>query len=136
MPFLATLLFLTAQQLEAVPARGEIGEPMVVIVRAANGEPVVGVPVQVRGPDGNVVAIGASDATGGVEFVPDAVGTYELRARLEPSAGAVILIHAVAVEAAPQRWVYVLLCMPAGVVLLWHLVRPGRRRAARPPEAL
>lgn len=128
MHFLAAALTLVCQSIEPVPAIGQVGEGVTITVRSATGEAMSGVPVQVRLPGGEVVEVGGTDDQGSVLCVLDDVGTHELRAAVPP--GGVSLIRPYAVLAPARRWAFALVCLPAGVLLVWWNLRTRRNIAA------
>ncbi len=114
----AALLF--CQQLTPTPEIAVPGDAVRVVVEDASGAPIAAVPVDVCMPGGDVVRLGIAGADGSVQFTPVEAGDYELRAEL-PDTG-VRLLRPYTVLPAPRRWLYVLLCLPAGVLLLaWNL---------------
>ena len=131
-------LALVCQFLEPQPTVGEVHQEVRVTVRDAENAPIPGIAVTARMVSGEEVRIGTSDANGTVSFVPEETCHYELRAELPgpsangaaangavaPGAGrGVRLITPFTVLAPPRRWLFVLLCAPVGVVLLWWNLR-------------
>ena len=117
---LAARVVAGAQFLEVQPELGEVGVSAAVSVRSHDKEPVAGVPVVVVPPHAPPVELGATDATGIVTFQPAAEGRYEFRATLPDD---VRLIALYDVRAVRSRWRLAMVCVPAGLVLLWLNVR-------------
>lgn len=120
----ATLSFaFVCQFLEAEPEMARPGDEVVVSVLDAARAPLAGVPVAVRHPDGEVVRLGVADAAGQARFSVTVAGDYEFHATLGTPAAPLRLIRPYSVLPPSRRWVYVLLCLPAGVLLLWWNLR-------------
>ena len=128
MTFLAAACAFLCQTLVPAPEPGEVGGEVTLRVRDAAGNPLPGVAVQVCGPGGERAAIGSTDAAGVARFRPEMAGAHELRAELP---GGLLLITPYTVLAPARRWTYVLVCVPAGILLLWWNLR-RRTWAARP----
>ncbi|MCA8944360.1 MAG: hypothetical protein KDB80_17480 [Planctomycetes bacterium] len=107
------------QWIEPEPSHTEAGSNVVVEARDADGSPLVGLPIEVRWPDGRVESIGATDASGNREFVPTEVGAYRVGAQLE---GVELRAPLYANRPFARLW-YALLCVPIGLGLLWRLVK-------------
>ena len=123
---LATVaLGLLCQSIEPLPGLAELGQEVTVTVTSVTSEPVVRQLVVALDPSGSQVQLGETDANGEVVFVPDQVGDWELRADL--TGGKLRLIRLLSVVPAPRRWLYALICVPIGLLLLWTNLRVRRR---------
>lgn len=109
------------QRIEFAPRLGEMGSHAVVKVITHEGAPMPGVVVRARPAGGEDVELGATDPEGAVQFSPVEAGRYELRAWLPEREVTIIAPY----EVLPQRrrWVWALVCVPAGLVLLWRNLR-------------
>ena len=119
---------LSAQHLEPVPQFGEVGGEVAVTLRARSGEAIAGVLVEALAPQGKVVRLGVTDDGGTVRFVPSEEGQWEFHAI--PPDGEVLLITPYFVEGERRRWLWALLCVPAGLALLGLNLRRWRAAAA------
>jgi len=113
------------QRIEPSPAIGEMGSETVVTVITDRGTPLPGVVVRARPSGGKDVELGSTDQQGAVRFRPPAPGRYEFRAWLPQREVMLLALY----EVLPQRrtWVWALICVPAGLVLLWLNLRRWRR---------
>lgn len=121
-----------AQFIEVQPELGEVGVSAAISVRSQAREPIAGVPVTVVPPHAPPVELGATDAAGMVAFEPPAEGRYELRATLPDD---VLLIALYDVRAVRSRWRLAMVCVPAGLVLLWLNWRRRGALEAPAPDA-
>jgi len=122
------LLALTffVQVLEPVPAVVQAGDEVTVEVRATDGTALPGIAVRVQPPAGAPIELGETGAQGAVNFRPEQAGEYLLRAQIPRRQ--LVLAAPFRALPRPRRWVYILLCMPVGAVLLaWNLRRVIRR---------
>jgi hypothetical protein len=137
---LLAALALLCQSIEPAPAEAEVGDDVRVVVRSADGRVVPGAAVEVRVPDGQVLALGRTAPDGAVDYCPSESGTHELRVVLPAGAPAsdppVLVIRPFAVRPKWDRWGYVLVCVPAGVVLLWRTLRLVRGGAEGAPGSI
>ncbi len=116
------VLTVACQWLEAKPSHTEVGVEVRIEAREEDGEPIAGLALEARMPDGSVESIGATDADGDFAFVPEAVGAH----RISASYGGAVLISPLHAEArAPRLW-YALVCVPLGLALLWRHSRRAR----------
>jgi hypothetical protein len=102
-----------------------MGSDTVVTVITDKGAPVPGIVVHARPAGGEDVELASTDQQGAVRFSPPAPGRYEFRAWLPERELMIIAPY----EVLPQRnrWIWALLCIPTGLVLLWlNLRRWGR----------
>ena len=79
------------------------------------------------GVEGQDDELGKTDQQGVVRFSPPAPGRYEFRAWLPERELTIVAPY----EVLPQRrrWIWALVCIPAGLVLLWLNLRRGARGA-------
>ena len=124
-------LALAFQILEPIPAVTETGEEVEVAVRADDGRAVAGVLVRAQPPAGAPIELGLTGADGALRFRPQQVGAWMLRAELPPRG--VVLAAPLRAVPRPRRWVYILVCVPAGAALLWWNLRRVLRREPSPP---
>ena len=122
----ALALSFVCQHLEL--AREVLEPEQAVEVRAvdAAGGAIAGLPVDVVLPDGSRLSLGVTGPDGVVQLRTSRVGLHELQARL-PNGGP-LLITGFHVVPAPRRWLYALVCVPLGLVLLFSNLRGLRRR--------
>lgn len=114
-----------APQLEVAPFPAKVGHAIEIRAVAANEEPLAGIAVEVRQPDGSGLPVGVTDATGGLRFVPTVVGEHVFVAVV----GGVRVLAPHRVIADRRRWPLAVGCVPLGLALLWSL------RRARGPRA-
>jgi hypothetical protein len=124
----ALVFSLVLQQLVVTPYPCTVGEPAVVRAEQPAGpglvRPIAGMSITAELPDGTVRQLGATDIAGEVRFSPAVPGMLHIVA---VRAGARWVAPLQVVPVAP-RWLYALVCVPLGLVLL---VRNLRRPATR-----
>ena len=114
-----------APQLEVAPFPAKVGQTLEVHAVAAGDERLAGIAVEVLLPDGSRLPVGATDATGTLQFVPTVVGEHVFAAVV----GGVRVLAPHRVIADRRRWPFAVGCVPLGLALLWSL------RRARGPRA-
>lgn len=107
------------QQLAVDPYPARLEQPVTVRASAADGTPIAGLEVQLAGPDGVERSAGTTDAAGRLTVVIEAAGHHRLAATHE----GVRLVAPLVVLADRPRWLYALVCVPLGLVILYRLWR-------------
>lgn len=120
-----------APQLEVAPFPAKVGQTLEVHAVAAGDERLIGIAVEVLLPDGSRLPLGATDATGTVQFVPTVAGEHVFAAVVGGvgGVGGVRVLAPHRVIADRRRWPFAVGCVPLGLALLWSL------RRARGPRA-
>lgn len=113
-------LVMILQVLEASPAVGEAGAETVVVARD-EGRPMAGLEISVLDPGAALRPIGRTDVHGVLRWRPEASGAFELHARATAEGPLLVLPYYVAPR--PRRWLWALVCVPAGLALLWANLR-------------
>lgn len=113
-------LVMILQVLDASPAVGEVGKETVVMARE-EGRPLPGLEVFLLDPAGGRRPLGRTDAAGILRWRPRTAGAFELHARLP--AGGPLLVLPYYAASRPRRWLWALVCVPAGLALLWANLR-------------
>ncbi len=101
----------------------EVGQPLQITARDAEGKPLVGLEVGLRQAGGQVATLGRTDAAGTLAFVAAAPGPHEFAATLPQGT---VLLALVDVQAGPARWWVTWLCLPLGLAILWAHARRAR----------
>ena len=101
----------------------EVGQPLQITARDAEGKPLVGLEVGLRQASGQIAALGRTDAAGTVGFVAEVPGPHEFAATL---AQGTVLLALVDVQARPARWWSIWLCIPLGLAIVWAQARRAR----------
>ncbi len=124
-------LSFVCQHLEHTPEVVELGQE--VEVRAVDSQrgPIAGLPVDVVLPDGSLQALGVTSSSGVLHLETHQEGLHELRAELPD--GGPLLVTPFRVVSRPRRWLFVLVCVPLGLVLLWRNLKTAARPGPSPP---
>jgi hypothetical protein len=124
-PLLACVLALGPQQLQVSPVPAVAGDP--ISVRAhRDGQPLVGVAIELVGPSGERRPAGATGLDGKVVLAVDAPGDHVVEAVID----GVLTLAPFSVRPARRRWLLAAGAVPLGLALLyWNVSRARGRRA-------
>src|SRR5690606_24856345 len=125
------LLTCGCQRLDPPPRVSHPGQPVVLRAVDRDASPLRGVAVRVRTPAGRDEVVGRTDPEGVVRFEPRTAGLYEFSMDV-PQGPRVICLFRVVDR--PARWIYAVLLVPLGLLLLGYDLRVWRRirTASRP----
>ena len=131
--FCALVAPATAQHIAIEPSVGEVGSEIGVQVRMESGEPIPEVRMTVVTPSGGSEELGATDAQGVAMFTPSEAGLHQFRG-VPAGSGDQVWIASLQVREPRSRWLLAVLCVPAGLVLLWWNFRRLREPMGEPGE--
>ncbi len=123
---MALALSFVCQHLELAPQVVELGQEVEVRAVDSQGGPIPGLPVDVVLPDGDLPALGVTGSSGVVQLETHQEGLHELRAEMPD--GGPLLVTPFRVVSRPRRWLFALVCVPLGLVLLWRNLKTVRRQ--------
>jgi hypothetical protein len=126
-PLSAELLVVSARRLLQVsPYTIELGQPIDLFVRSREGESAIrGIPVEAMQPDGSTQRIGTTEDGGHLRFQPTAIGEWVFAIQ----DGKARVVAPMRVLPARNRWIYGIVCVPLGLVLLVAIARRWRRQS-------
>lgn len=131
MLLVALLLTCGCQRLDPPARVSHPDEPVVLRAVDRDATPLSGLVVRVRTPAGGNEAVGRTAADGTVRFEPRVAGLYEFSMDVPDGPRVISLFHVVD---RPIRWIYGVVLVPLGLLLLGYDLRVWRaiRTASRP----